>query len=100
MCTSEFVVRGAWFVGRLNSCNESYFPALATRLNNQSTMVAGQLFVCVQQLDPINGAVRRDINVHVVADLDRRSLAQLLMESYVCNVIFSIVTKFHNDPNH
>ena len=90
-------VRGSWLVIGFNSCHEGYFLALATRLNNQCTVVPGQLFICVQQLDTINGPVRGNINVHVVADLDRRYLAQLLMESYVCNVIFRIITKLHND---
>ena len=40
----------------------------------------GQLFICIEQLDTIDGSVRCNVNVHVVADLDRRYLAQLFME--------------------
>src|ERR1035437_10109219 len=36
--------RGSWVVIGFNSCHEGYFLAPATRLNNQCTVVPGQLF--------------------------------------------------------
>src|SRR3990172_9691699 len=48
-----------------------------------------------EQLDTIDGPVRRNVNVHVVADLERRHLPRLLVESYVGHVTFRIVTEFH-----
>ena len=52
----------------------SVFPAASFDDDQMTIVIAPQLLVCVQQLDAVNGAVRRDVHVERVAQLDRLHL--------------------------
>lgn len=58
-------------------------------------MIFGKLFVGVEQFYAINCTIRRDINVHFIADLDGRDCATFFMETQICDVVFRVVAKFH-----
>ena len=56
-----------------------------------------QLGISIEQLDPVNGPVRRHINVELITDTNRLDLRGLLVQSDIGDVVAWIIAELHSD---
>ena len=54
-----------------------------------------ELFVRIQQFDPVNAAIRSDINVQFIADVNRFNASGRLLKAKVSDVVARVVGQFH-----
>ena len=59
--------------------------------------LAGQLFIGVEQLDPIDHPVGSQVDVQLVADANCLNLGPLLLEAEIGHVVTGIVGQLHRN---
>lgn len=76
-------------------CGKRNFLALAAGFDDQVSVVIRELLVGVQEFDPVNRAVRRDIDIDFIADFQSGDWSAFLVKLHIGNVGLRVVAQFH-----
>jgi hypothetical protein len=63
--------------------------------HHELTLIFSKLLIGIEHLDAIDGTVRGDVDVHVLADLERSHGTALFVESKITDVVLGVVTQSH-----
>ncbi len=80
-------------------CRKHNFLSLPGQLQNQVAVVLRQLPIGVEEFNAVNGPVRRDIDVDLVADLEGRHLAGFFVKPDIRDVVLWIVGDSYCDDS-